>query len=80
MKQEIYLEIGEKIRILRLRKGMSRKELAEKAGISVFTVGCYERGERKPSFVNMELISAVLGVSLDEMSIVLTPRGRNESK
>jgi transcriptional regulator with XRE-family HTH domain len=37
---------GEKIRAMRQREGLSRRELAERAGIAESTVGNVERSER----------------------------------
>ena len=74
-RETLYLELGEKITVLRKRKGMTRKELAKKAGISYFTLGYYERGEFKPPFFVMELIAAALDVSLDDLSTLVRPGG-----
>jgi len=51
--------------VLRAERGMSRKELAELAGVHYQTIGYLERGEYSPSLVLALRIAAALGVPLD---------------
>ncbi|MCA9385317.1 helix-turn-helix transcriptional regulator [Candidatus Dojkabacteria bacterium] len=60
--------LGKNIRSIRTNKKMSRKELAEKAGISVFAVIDVELGRIKsPLFTTIANIADVLGVTIDEL-------------
>jgi putative transcriptional regulator len=51
--------------VLRAERGMSRKELAELAGVHYQTIGYLERGEYSPSLVLALRIAEALGVPLD---------------
>lgn len=42
------MTIGEKIKELRINKGLKQSELAEKAGVSRVAIGNYERNARQP--------------------------------
>jgi transcriptional regulator with XRE-family HTH domain len=55
---QINHEIGKRIKQLRLQKGITQKELAEKAGISLFTVSNIEKGNN----ISLHLMIAVLRV------------------
>jgi len=58
--------------VLRAERGMSRKELADLAGVHYQTIGYLERGEYSPSLVLALRIAAVLTVPLDAV-FSLTP-------
>jgi len=58
--------------VLRAERGISRKELAELAGVHYQTIGYLERGEYSPSLVLALRIAAALGVPLDAV-FSLTP-------
>jgi DNA-binding XRE family transcriptional regulator len=58
--------------VLRAERGMSRKELAELAGVHYQTIGYLERGEYSPSLVLALRIAAALAVPLDAV-FSLTP-------
>ena len=51
--------------VLRAERGMSRKDLADLAGVHYQTIGYLERGEYSPSLVLALRIAAALGVPLD---------------
>ncbi|WP_098749496.1 helix-turn-helix transcriptional regulator [Paenibacillus sp. EZ-K15] len=55
--------IGERIKQLRKKQGMTQEELAEKAGINASYIGTVERGERNISIETLEKIIEGLGVS-----------------
>ena len=54
---------------LRLKKGLKRKEVAEKEGVSLSTVAMWEQGKRIP-WKRAESLSALYGVSLKEIFLV----------
>ena len=55
-----------KDRLKELRKAhkLKQAELAEKLGVSMFTVSVWERGQRMPEFDNLEALSSVLDVNI----------------
>lgn len=57
--------MGERLRQLRLSKKMTQGTLAKKLGVSVSTVGMYERGQRNPDNEMLIKISKVFSVSVD---------------
>lgn len=61
------MTVGEKIKVLRDEKGLSRGKLAELADVSYNTIKECELGKRKPRKFTLELIAAALGVGVDEL-------------
>lgn len=66
------MNIGEKILLLRERKGISRKEFAEKLGVSLATITRYEKGDRSPSIEQLQKIAAALDVKPGVFNDLLT--------
>ena len=58
---------GEKIRKIRIDRGLSQEKLALLSGLHRTYVGAIERGERNVSFKNIEKIAKTLKVSLEEL-------------
>lgn len=58
---------GENIKKIRESKGMSRKELADKLGITEMSVGRYENNQREPKHEVLIKIAEVLGVKVNEI-------------
>lgn len=68
--------IGENIRLLRLKCGLSQEQLALNAGINTSYIGQIERGEKNPTIKTLDKISSALGVSLlDILSPYASKRG-----
>jgi transcriptional regulator with XRE-family HTH domain len=63
----IQKQFGERIRGLRLAKGLSQEELAFRAGVHRTYLGGIERGERNPSLKNIAAIARALDVDLPEL-------------
>ena len=61
------MEFGKKLVKLRKEKGMSQSELAEELGVSRQAVSRWEGGASFPSTENLKCISALYGVSLDDL-------------
>ena len=59
--------IGEKLMMLRHRRGMKQTELASRVGCSQAMISHYISGTRTPSLAKLVNIAAVLGVPLDEL-------------
>jgi transcriptional regulator with XRE-family HTH domain len=60
-------QFGERVRELRLAKGLSQEKLAFKSGVHRTYLGGIERGERNPSLKNIAAIAEALGVTLSEL-------------
>lgn len=57
---------GQRLRYLRLNRGMSQKELAVRTGMRQGYVSCLETGARQsPSFMTVCRIAHALGVSVE---------------
>lgn len=67
----VFLEFGEKLRILRESKGMTQEQLADKSGISRREIINIENGKYLPKMQTADFLAAALDVSLDELSTVI---------
>ena len=64
---KIKKQFGDRVRELRLSKGLSQEELAFRVNIHRTYIGGIERGERNPSLKNIAAIANALGVTLSEL-------------
>lgn len=60
-------DIGEKVKSLRVEKGLSLKEVAEKSGISLATLGSLEKMELLPPLGHIVSLAKVLEVPVGEL-------------
>lgn len=60
-------KIGSLLRTLRLQKGMTQKELAEKMGLCNKTVSKWERGQGCPDLSTLPELAAILSVSIEDL-------------
>lgn len=58
---------AQRLRHIRLIKGLSQEELADMAGLHRTYVGSVERSERNISIDNMERLAIALGVDITEL-------------
>ena len=72
------MTIGEKIKKLRMEKGLSQEKLAEKLHVSRSTVAKWEADGGVPEIDNLLQLSFVLGISIDEL--VGNPAGFHPGK
>lgn len=61
------MELGNQIRQLRLRRGITQEALAEKLGVSAQAVSKWERGTAAPDIGLLPELSACFGVSIDSL-------------
>lgn len=67
-KDDILIKFGNRVRELRLRKGISSQiDLASKARLDRTYVGGVERGERNVGLKNIEKISKALNVDIEDL-------------
>jgi len=57
----------DKIRLIRVKKKMTQKTLAIKAGVERSMISRAERGERKPSLETAARIAKALGCKVDDL-------------
>lgn len=60
--------LGERISFLRIQKGMSQAELAQKLHLSPSTLGSYEQGRRTPSVNILVALADAFDVSVDYLA------------
>ena len=65
---DLLLNLGQQVRELRLRRGYSQDELAEKCGFDRTYISLIERGKRNPSFSNLVKLAHGLGISLSDLT------------
>jgi transcriptional regulator with XRE-family HTH domain len=63
----IKVKFGKRLRKLRRNKDLTQEQLAEVIGVSADFIGQIERGLRSPSFENLQRLSEVLGVRVEEL-------------
>lgn len=68
-----YKIIGSRIREIRISKGMSQAELAEKAGLSLPVISSLENAHSKIWLVTFKKIAEALNVSADDILRLNTP-------
>lgn len=56
---------GDKLKALRIKKGLKQSELAEKLGLSSSAVGMYEQNRRKPDSEILLKYAEIFDVSVD---------------
>jgi transcriptional regulator with XRE-family HTH domain len=68
LKDRAFLQdLGYRLRELRLARGLTQAELAEKCDLHRTFIGSVERGERNLSVLNLRRIAGVLRVPLAEL-------------
>lgn len=67
MKDERLLQLGQKIRYERLRKGLSQEDLEEKSMVSRRTISKIERENADIRYTNLLQISNALGMTISQL-------------
>lgn len=62
--RNIHGNVGQRIRLLRKRSGMSVRALAARAAITPAMISCVENGKASPSIVTLEKVLSALGTEL----------------
>lgn len=63
-----WIELGNRLRILRLERGYSQARLSEAAGFSVTLLRAFEHGKRPMTVEHLVVLARVLGVSTDYLA------------
>lgn len=61
------MQFGTKVKKLRLEKGLTQEQFAQKSGLHKNYIGMVERGERNPSLINIEVIAKGLEIDIWEL-------------
>lgn len=67
MSKNLNLQIGESIRLLRLKNGMSQQELAEELGLTRASISTWEIGANGPSVENLVNLAEIFETSVDSV-------------
>lgn len=57
--------IGERVKALRIKRGMNQTELGNLLGVKQVTVSMIEKNTNKPTIAQLEVLSDYFGVSID---------------
>ncbi len=57
--------LGNRLKGLRNKKGMTQKELADMLGVTDGAIGMWERGRREPDGDKLSQLARIFGVSVD---------------
>jgi transcriptional regulator with XRE-family HTH domain len=66
IKSNISIKFGEKVRELRLAKGLSQEQLANLANVHRTYIGMVERAEKNITLVNIEKIAIAFNITLKD--------------
>lgn len=64
------LKIGQRMKEIRLSRGIQQKFMAEKLGVNISTYCNYESGIREPDFEVIKAFSECLSVPLSDLIII----------
>jgi len=73
---ELYARLGERIRSLRIRAGLSQAALGARLHRSASAIDRYEMGQRRISLADLIRLAGVLGVPYDTLLDAIGGRGR----
>lgn len=59
------MNMGEKLKSLRLEKNLTQKQIADRIGLAISAVSSYESGSRYPSYDVLVKLSRIFHVSTD---------------
>jgi transcriptional regulator with XRE-family HTH domain len=66
-KSKILLKFGERVREVRIEKGLSQEKLAHLADVHRTYIGMIERAEKNITLINIEKIANALDLSINEL-------------
>jgi len=67
MKEKVLLKFGNRVRELRVAKGLSQEELADLAGVHRTYIGMIERAEKNITLANIKRIADALKVEMGSL-------------
>lgn len=74
------MDLGQRIKGLREKEKISREALAEKIGVSYWSLSKYETGDREPDIETLQKIANFFEVSLDYLTgRTLSPKNKKSN-
>lgn len=67
MRDELLFKIGQSVRYLRMKKGISQEELAFRAGLNMNSISTMERGLNNVKIKTLYRIAEALDVKIEEI-------------
>lgn len=64
-------QFGEKVRLERLKQGLSQEELAARAGVHRTYIGMIERAEKNITLANIKKIAGALSIKISDLTLDL---------
>ncbi|OGM94139.1 transcriptional regulator [Candidatus Wolfebacteria bacterium RIFCSPLOWO2_01_FULL_47_17b] len=64
-------QFGEKVRLERLKQGLSQEELATRAGVHRTYIGMIERAEKNITLANIKKIAGALSIKISDLTLDL---------
>lgn len=68
------VNIGSKLKKLRLEKALTQSQVAQRIGVTTAMVSSYELGSRLPSYEKLIKLAALYDVSTDYLLGLVTPK------
>ena len=66
-KSKILIKFGERVREVRIEKGLSQEQLAHIADVHRTYIGMIERAEKNITLINIEKIANALEISINQL-------------
>lgn len=67
LKEKILIKFGERVRLIRKKKGLSQEQLAFKADLHRTYIGMIERAEKNITLLNIEKIANALEIEIPHL-------------
>ncbi len=75
-----FIQIGNVIKDLRIKKGLSQKEMAQKIGIPPTTYSNYENNHREPNIEILDKVANILEITTEDMLLQAIDKDNNLSQ
>ncbi len=62
-----WVKLGQQIKEIRLKRGLTQEDLAERSGLGVSHIARLEQGRRKATIDTLQKIADVLGVQVKDL-------------
>ena len=68
------IDMGDKLRTLRIEKKLTQKQVADRIGLAISTISSYESGNRYPSYEALIKLAYIFHVSTDYLLGITSKR------